>query len=522
MPFKTKYGTHYHKSPSCPAIAGREIESISNTGGLEPCELCYGSGGSDGSGSLGGGAGAGAGASGAGVTAGSADAGEFTVPEDSSDKSSGTTATTMEEASQKGIQRGNDVIESGLPGMQDGASTPDHPSVEEISQEIPRITSFAVTGSFAEGQSAAFIELHEHENGYRWDIWFPDETVVSSPRDTNYANAVREVFRELDRSSDKDQQSRTGRKKPYSIVSDSVNGISPEEDPSLQPHYEHQYASDEQRQDHMLQSMHVSSDVHEALRQYETDDPQKVQSTKTAIAELLSACDITENPKQDGNYVSVGPNATEALVAAYLHARVGAFEGKQDAIDAIVANHTLRLKDDASADSILKYIRDTLHTTSARRNKEKLRNLRGARMMDHHTYGSGDDAYGKELGALIASGIPITRDKNLSGLQDYQAEQAKEISSLPAESRYRLWQDRAKTAISDWKETYGQELTQKVATGRMTRTQARSEAQRAMRELRAQSIREQGRRYGSAYEAAAREYQSVFDETLAAMFDERK
>lgn len=47
MPFKTKHGTHYHESPNCPAIAGREVMPCSE-GGLEPCSLCYGRGGAHG------------------------------------------------------------------------------------------------------------------------------------------------------------------------------------------------------------------------------------------------------------------------------------------------------------------------------------------------------------------------------------------------------------------------------------------------------------------------------------------
>lgn len=42
MFYKTPYGSHYHTSPSCPAIAGHQAESCSNTAGLEPCSICMG------------------------------------------------------------------------------------------------------------------------------------------------------------------------------------------------------------------------------------------------------------------------------------------------------------------------------------------------------------------------------------------------------------------------------------------------------------------------------------------------
>lgn len=39
MPYKTKYGTHYHMSPTCRAIAGKDVMPCSMAG-LDPCEIC--------------------------------------------------------------------------------------------------------------------------------------------------------------------------------------------------------------------------------------------------------------------------------------------------------------------------------------------------------------------------------------------------------------------------------------------------------------------------------------------------
>lgn len=47
MPFRTRYGRHYHESEGCPAIAGKETESCSPAG-LEPCAICCGKGTSGG------------------------------------------------------------------------------------------------------------------------------------------------------------------------------------------------------------------------------------------------------------------------------------------------------------------------------------------------------------------------------------------------------------------------------------------------------------------------------------------
>lgn len=41
MPFRTRYGTHYHESQGCPAIAGKATEACSPAG-LEPCAICCG------------------------------------------------------------------------------------------------------------------------------------------------------------------------------------------------------------------------------------------------------------------------------------------------------------------------------------------------------------------------------------------------------------------------------------------------------------------------------------------------
>ena len=49
MPYRTKYGSHYHENQGCPAIANRHVEPC-KTDGLSPCALCCGGVGSAGAG----------------------------------------------------------------------------------------------------------------------------------------------------------------------------------------------------------------------------------------------------------------------------------------------------------------------------------------------------------------------------------------------------------------------------------------------------------------------------------------
>lgn len=44
MPFKTRYGTHYHSKQTCPTLQGRETMPCSKDG-LEPCAICVSTGG---------------------------------------------------------------------------------------------------------------------------------------------------------------------------------------------------------------------------------------------------------------------------------------------------------------------------------------------------------------------------------------------------------------------------------------------------------------------------------------------
>lgn len=177
MPFRTRYGTHYHESQGCPAIAGKETESC-GTDGLEPCSLCCG----EGRGGAGAGAAGSAGSTGAasGACSAESDGLSSTAPTSSPDGDAGrwvridggVACGTFAERplsfpSDEAKLRLVDallVTKAGLDGMRDGQSAPQPRHVMSGPEETAHAMRVFEVAASATGSMPA-----------------PDEMIVPAP-----------------------------------------------------------------------------------------------------------------------------------------------------------------------------------------------------------------------------------------------------------------------------------------------------------------------------------------------------
>lgn len=124
MPFKTRYGTHYHENQGCPAIAGREVEPCS-AAGLEPCSICCGGSSSGGGGTVGG----------AGATGAPSGDGAYAVGTDGAAIPQDMAQGEMPDVGNDPLGRGRAMAEAGSSGTRE-AGTPDMPA-EGVASHIP-------------------------------------------------------------------------------------------------------------------------------------------------------------------------------------------------------------------------------------------------------------------------------------------------------------------------------------------------------------------------------------------------
>lgn len=163
MPFRTRYGTHYHENQGCSAIAGKEVESC-GADGLEPCSLCCGGGRSAGGLGAGaassGGAGACSGPSGGGGTASrSLSTGASGTQGGASSEERVVTGAASGAFAERPMSFPSDeaklrlmdsllVVKAGLDGLRDGQEAPSPRHVMSTPDEVAHATRvFAVATS---------------------------------------------------------------------------------------------------------------------------------------------------------------------------------------------------------------------------------------------------------------------------------------------------------------------------------------------------------------------------------------